>query len=156
MKIQKLAFGMDFVPALNALARQEELWKNNEITLRGRTPQGQIVNWFSFDMLPDLRQYIFALMTRVNGEMLGPVAVRKLEQGSVTQFPLEGFQHYVLVMHLASGGLFFSAQGEALPGSPGDAIWLSPGGELTNNSQGEAIVLHVQLVPNAPATFVPA
>jgi len=155
MKIQRLAFGMDFIPALNAIARQEELWRLDTIVLRDTTAQG-LANWFNFDMLPDLRQYIFALMSRVNGEVLGPVVVRRMEQGSTLEFQETPHQHYVLVMHATSGGLFFSLGSEQMLANPGDAFWVAPHGTLVNNSQGEVIILHVQLTPNSPATYVPA
>lgn len=147
--IQKIAFGQDVVLAQNAILRQPVLWEDDKIVLRGQGPEG-IVNWFTFDMLPQLRPFIFGIMGRVEGEELREVW---LERGQ--EIELAPAETSVFVMPIAQD---YQAQvtvgDEIAPVVPGDVWWLSGiGAKFT--SQREMIVLVVKLVQNSPATYAP-
>lgn len=157
--MMKLAMGLDTTSAAHSLARQPELWgASDEITLRADPAGGAaFVNWFTFDMLPLLHQFIFGIMSKVNGEMLGEVKLHNVSAGKELKVPpVAGFEFYHMPV-MCAPGVLVQIESEGIMLLPGDAWWASGAHELKfiNNSADDLIVLLVQARPNSPATYVP-
>ena len=153
--LQKLAGGMDVIPAHNALLRQPELWENSSITLRDLAPNGEMVNWYSFDLLPQLRPFVFGVMGKVEGEYLGKVAVYRLACGEKKDFTPRVEQTYLVSLH-AVPGVSISAGQDAVMLLSGDVWWVdhSPA-SIINNSADDFIFLVIHAKPSGPATYAP-
>jgi hypothetical protein len=146
--VQKLAMGLDCVQAHHAILRQGGLWTGNTIPLR--SAEG---NHLAFDMLPQLRQFIFGIMAKVEGEELGEVRLCKVEKGQeVTLTPSLKFQRYILPIYSLPGAIL-STGPESLMLISGDVLWIlgELGLTITNNSQDDLVVLEVLARPNSPA-----
>jgi hypothetical protein len=146
----KIAAGLDVLPGYHAILRQPALWRGNTIPIRAKV-NGKYVNWFTFDMVPQLRVLIFSLMARFEGEELGQVEAIKVPAGEVYKLPPNDFQTYGVALNAWPG---CSINGEVPLGS-GDAFWIREGAEFQNGSSDELVLLLVALAPNAPATYIP-
>jgi hypothetical protein len=151
---QRLAQGIDVQSALNSILRQAELWKDNRITLRSHIG-GAWQNWFCWDMLGELTQFVFAIMTVVKGESLGHVLVVRLPAGESYELDQRDYEHYALVLGQDTLGLHGEALGESTPLCVGDMWWLRNGAQIVNNTQSEVVMLVIEARPHAAATYVP-
>lgn len=150
--VQKLAGGIDTVAVVNALLRQPELWENGKIVLRGKTSEGSYANWLAFDMFPQLRQVIFGLMARIEGELLGDVVLWRVGTGGAAQ--LHSDEELYVVVLAAGPGAGIKVLGESAILIPGDVLW-SLDCEAVNNSSEDLLLLQICASPNAPATYFP-
>lgn len=156
--MQKLAAGQDTIMAYNAVMRQGS-WGDAPLALRSRKG-GSIVNWFQFDLFPQLRPFVFGIMARIEGEQLGQVALVRLAPGQgkvLERSELAGAHHYLVPLNVAPGMLMAAGDDPQVMLNPGD-VWWAHGGTavvLENNSAEELLLLVVEAVPNAPATEVP-
>ena len=160
--LQKLAGGIDTTLVLHAILRQPELWEsvldNFEIYLRTRE-QGKWVNWFTFDLLPQFRQFIFGILTRVEAEQLGTVCLARIPSGKVAHFyEVTGLELYFLTVQTFPG-VSAQVQDEGIMLLAGDAWWAETekekGVTFTNNSADDFVVLLIWATPSSPATYVP-
>lgn len=152
--MQKIAIGQDTTMAMNAVNRQIFHWTENLI-LRGKV-DGKFKNWLLFDTLPQFRPFIFGLMARIEGELLGEVSVVKVPRGEVFPLAPHDMETYFIPLNVAAGVSVFSG-GEAAMLLPGDVWWTRGGLETKweNNSQEDFVMLLITAVPNAPATYIP-
>jgi hypothetical protein len=151
--LQKLAGGTDTTLALHALLRQPELWIDNTITLRDKV-DGKYVNWFTFDLLPQFRQFIFGLMGRVEGEQLGKVCLFRVTPGISLPVVKDKFDCYFLCINVIPG-VSLSVEDEGIMLLAGDAWWSAEDGIFTNNSADDFIFLQLEIAASSPATYVP-
>ena len=151
--LQKLAGGTDTTLALHALLRQPELWSGNIITLREEV-QGEYVNWFALDLLPQLRQFIFGVMARVEGESLGVVKLVQVAPGEqwAASKHVEDF-YFVTISVLP--GVSVQTEGEGVMLLAGDVWWVGGPPQFINNSSDAFIYLEMHIRPSSPATYVP-
>lgn len=107
MRFVQLASGVDTLPVLLELHRNEQLWdRNPERRLYPGTPHGQMTDitvrympeaeltglevrrrehrnvfWPAWQALPSLRPIVFGLMTRVQATELGSILITRLKPG---------------------------------------------------------------------------
>lgn len=148
--MQKIAGGLDVTLAYHTILRQGGLWQDGEIILR--SSEG---NHLAFDMFP-LRPFIFGLMAKIEGEILGDVKLLRINRGEEKGLgPTDKFQRYLLLINVMPGAILI-AGAESVMLIPGDALWVI--GDLaltlTNNSQDDLVVLEILAKPNTPAELV--
>ena len=154
--LMKLAGGQDVLPAYHALMRMPELWVKDRVVLRAPGAAPECENWFQFDMLPQFRQFIFGIMARIEGEVLGPVELLRVDMGQEVFLDSVKWQRYLLTVNCMPGTVL-SVGTDSTMLLPGD-VWWSDGGQtakLVNNSQDHFVALSVCARPNGPATFMP-
>lgn len=152
--LQKIAAGQDTIMAYNAMLRQFGSLPA-ELVLRGQTPAGRIENWLSFDLLPQLRPFVFGIMARAEGERLEGVKVLSVAPGAEAEVPPTAAELYLVPLNVAPGALLSSGETQVMI-LPGDVWWArgALGAKFFNNSAEPLVLLAVHVIPNAPATYV--
>lgn len=153
--LQKLAGGIDTTLALHTLMRQPELWDGNHIILRGIPARKTgLVNWFAFDLLPQLRPFIFGVMAKIEGEILGTVSLLRLAPGEKWEVSHYEHDYYFLCVSVLPG-VSVQSHEEGVMLIPGDVWWVKEDAHFINNSQDDFIILEIEAQPASPATYVP-
>lgn len=178
---QKLHENLDITSLYNAIIRQPELWDTNntrktfmensphreveDIILRGQKLQDtdkksilkaqwdlQCFNFPAFYAMPQIRPFIFGLMTRLEGEQLGRIIITKLAPGKqIYTHKDEGgysehYNRYHLVISAGLGSLF-KAEDEEVTMKTGELWWVNKLVEhsVINNSSQDRIHLIIDI-----------
>lgn len=172
----KLHEGCDVVPLLHILTAHKGLWNENrirqtfpdsphreveDIILRGQKLEGdsvkdilkaqndlQCYNYPVFDVLPQIRHFIFSLMGRIEATQLGRVIITKLAPGKQiykhkdTGKYSEAYNRYHLVIQSGMGAIF-NIEEEAVTMKSGEVWWIDKLAEhsVVNNSAIDRIHL---------------
>lgn len=174
-KIMKIAEGMDVMPLVLQIERHPELW--NEHTPRTESyasPHTKIDDiwlryndWQNYDgdmaafndvhdsvwypsahKLPAVRDLVFPIMARVQGERLGGVLISRIPPGGQVAPHVDGGWHadyytkYAVQLKSAPGQAF-CFEGEHLEPKPGDVYWFDNGHThwVVNDSDQERMTL---------------
>ncbi len=169
----KIAEGVDFLPLLNALAVNPDLW--NEHTLRTRHPASphqacdDVWLWFqsldsdvvddlrvepyrAWSALPQARLIVHDLMRRVEGTHLGRVIITRLPPSATIPAHTDGgspatfYTRYQVALQSRPGATFILG-GQGLQMTPGE-VWLVNNRvehSVVNNSDDDRIVMIVDI-----------
>jgi hypothetical protein len=172
----QLASGLNVIPALHALACQPTLWNANGLrTSFDQSPHREaddIWLWFNelkpnaaevvndldvrpydaWAALPQLRPFVFGLMTQTEGVRLGRVMVTRLRPGKRILphvdggAPAEYFQRYQVALKSLPGALF-RIEDEVVNFASGDVWKINNRAthSVENNSEDDRIVLIVDI-----------
>jgi len=176
----KLASGVDITPLLLAVKRRPDLWREDthirdypqgpfkdveSIILRfpikpetlkkkdlKKWDQHESVDYPPYALLPEARQLVNSLMTRVSGERLGRVVLNKLRPGGRIFAHEDSPEHasyyerFHIVLH-SSPGVLFRAGEESVHMGTGEVWWFNNAinHEVINNSASERIHLIVDI-----------
>ena len=153
--MMKIGAGQDALMAYNALVRQYGECPS-ELILRGKTENG-LENFVAWDMLPQLRPFIFGIMSRMEGEHLGEVWIGKIPQGTVSALRTFSLHDNCLLPLAVAPGVTLNARDTAAMVVPGDVWWINGKIEavLSNNSAEDFVFLCVTVQPSGPATYIP-
>lgn len=151
ISMQKIASGQDTTMAYNSILRMFGALPS-VIVLRGTDQEDKIVNYLNFDMLPELRPFVFGVMARILGEELGKVFIESVKPGQKLSFAQIQTERYLVPLNIMPGVLLNSTMI-----LPGDVWWVNgkSEAELINNSTEDFVGLFIEAVPNSPATYLP-
>jgi len=181
---------MDTVPVLHALAQQPHLWNAN--TVRTANPRSnhrtaddivlrynpvsegddfldkvcsriEVTNYVAWDLLPQVRPFVFGLMSRVEGLHLGRVVISRVRPGGIipphsdrileaeAAFPdrippVDYYSRYHVVLQSFPGTIFRSGD-EQVYMATGEAWWFDNKleHEVVNNSADDRIHLIIDI-----------
>jgi hypothetical protein len=161
--MQRVLFGIDTGLVLHGLATKPWLWQENAVLLRGCPSPANpwlVRNWPAAAVLPEIRQLLFGLMTRVSGEHLGRVKIVRLAPGessymvdpkdawpaeAVEHKPWQYYQHYAVVLQAEPGVRLRMAE-EQTSLAAGELWWVDAElpRELHNDSANDLLLMYVE------------
>jgi hypothetical protein len=172
---QKIAEGVDFVPLLDALARNPYLWNQNPLrtqhpgtahaqvddiwlwfndvsSVEGVANDKEVVPYEAWHVLPQVRPIIFDLMRRVEGVRLGRVLITRLAPGKqITPHedggaPATYFTRYQIALQSLPGCLFHA--GDETVNMRSGEVWQFDNTQthsVINNSADDRLALVVDI-----------